>query len=135
MLRWMSGMSANHCPFRTFFKFWKQPKVAETKPCEKRGWSIFEIDFLARNPQTLNSSCTGTTSWRKITLSRQSSVIFFRIYPRTLLVLLISHPILDLSAPKSYFVHICIWPLYSLIAVSWVILQFFSPFLELDYFI
>ena len=33
------------------------------------GWSIFVMEFLARNLQTLNASCAGALSWWRIHLS------------------------------------------------------------------
>jgi hypothetical protein len=45
----MSGMSENLCPFRTFFNFGKSQKSQGAESGEYGGWSIFVMDFLARN--------------------------------------------------------------------------------------
>jgi hypothetical protein len=47
----MSGMSANLCPFRAFFNFGKSQKSQQVNIGELGGWSIFVMDFLARNSQ------------------------------------------------------------------------------------
>jgi hypothetical protein len=43
---------------------------------EYGGWSIFVMEFVARNPRNLNASCAGALSWWRIHLSGQSPVYF-----------------------------------------------------------
>ena len=42
------------------------------------GWSIFVMEFLARNSQNLNASCAGALSWWRIHLSGQSPGLFLQ---------------------------------------------------------
>jgi hypothetical protein len=46
------------------------------KSGEQGGWSIFVMDFLARNLRPYNASCTGALSWRRTHLSDPSSSLF-----------------------------------------------------------
>jgi hypothetical protein len=47
-----------------FFNFEKAKKNAGgLKSGEYGGWSIFVMDFLARNSRTLNVTCAGALSW------------------------------------------------------------------------
>jgi hypothetical protein len=72
----MSGMSANLCPFRAFSILEKAKNRGGLSQVNKV--DIFVVDFLARNLQPLNASCSGALSWWRIHLSGQSSGLFLQ---------------------------------------------------------
>jgi hypothetical protein len=45
----MPGMTANLFPFRAFFNYGKSEKLQGAKSGEYGSWSIFVMDFLAKN--------------------------------------------------------------------------------------
>ena len=67
-------------PSGHFFNFGKSQKLRGAKSCEKGGWSVFVMEFLARNSRTLNASCPGALSWWRIHLSGQSLGLFLRTF-------------------------------------------------------
>jgi len=71
-------------PSGHFFTFGKSQKSQGAKSGEWGGWSIFVTEFLARNSQTLNASCTGALSWWRILLSGQSPSLFLQTDSRHL---------------------------------------------------
>ena len=77
-LRWMSERSKNLCPFVPFFNFGKSQKLQGAKSGEYGGWSIFVMEFLARNLRTLNESCAGALSCWRIHLLGQSLGLLLR---------------------------------------------------------
>jgi hypothetical protein len=80
-LHWMPERSAKLCPFRAFFNFGKSRKSQGPKSGE---WSIFVMEFLARNSWNLKASCAEALSWWKIHLSGQSPGLFLRTDSRNL---------------------------------------------------
>ena len=61
------------------FLIWKEPKIkGGLSQVKIGGWSIFVMEFLARNSQTLNASCARALSWWRIHLSGQSPGLFLR---------------------------------------------------------
>jgi hypothetical protein len=67
-----------------FFNFGKSQKSQGAKSGEKRGWSTFVTDSLAKNLRKLYASCAGALSWWRIHLSGQSSGLFLRTDSRNL---------------------------------------------------
>jgi hypothetical protein len=101
-LHWMSAMSANLCPYKEFFWFWKEGKIAEAKSGEQRESSMFLMDFLSRKSHTLNALCAGALLWR-IHLSGQSSgllVLFSQMDSHNFVSTSKLHPMFNLSAPR-----------------------------------
>jgi len=71
-----------HCGH--FFNFGRSQKSQRAKSGEKGGWSIFVMEFSARNSRKLNASCSGTLSWWRIQLSGQSPGLLLRTDCRNL---------------------------------------------------
>jgi hypothetical protein len=102
-----------------FYDFGQNQKSQGAKSGEYGGWSIFVLDFLARNSQTLNLSRAGELSWRRIHSSGLSSCLFLQTAPfphsHAILLLLVSRLIFDLSAPR-FILYPRLYPCFAFLA-------------------
>jgi hypothetical protein len=121
----MSGKSENLCPFGARLNCVKSQKSQWAKSGELGEWSIFIMDFLTRKPTFLVISRFRALSHSQIL---SNSVALF-LYPYAIHLLLLSHLLFSLGAPKLVLLHYC-QPSLALLTAQWVILHIFSPFLE-----
>jgi hypothetical protein len=85
MLHWMSGMSANLCPFKAFILILERAKNRKGRSeVNKVNGPFLLMDFIAGNSRTLKASCAGAVSWRRMHLSGQSLGLFLKTDSRNL---------------------------------------------------